>query len=167
MTGTGPRDPGGAGAPGDDELMERLRRIAATADPVPGAVMAAARAAFGLRDLDAQIAELVRDSAMDAPLTAVRATVARGAEARMLSYEAGGTTIECEVTARAGQRDVSGQLSGGAASAVEAQVPGGPPVSVPVSAHGWFSVRGLPSGPFRLRCRMTNGTRIVTTWTTV
>jgi hypothetical protein len=146
----------------DDELMERLRRIAATADPVPEAVIIAARAAFGLRDLDALIAELVRDSEVDAPLMAVR-----GAEARMLSYEAGRTTIECEVMARAGQRNVSGQLSGGVASAVEALVPGSPPVSVPVSAHGWFTVHGLPSGPFRLRCRMTDGATIVTAWTSV
>ncbi|MCW2933351.1 MAG: hypothetical protein JWM19_4313 [Actinomycetia bacterium] len=182
MMGTGPRDPDGTGLPGDDEpetapaddtataedraadeeLMERLRRITATADPVPEAVMAAARAAFGLRDLDARVAELVRDSEVDAPLMAVR-----GAEARMLSYEADSTTIECEVMTRAGQRNVSGQLSGGVASAVEAQVPGGPPMSVPVSAHGWFTVHGLPSGPFRLRCRMTDGATIVTAWTSV
>jgi len=192
MMGTAPRDPDGAGTPddelasgslaaddedladgagdaqpghdaaADDELMERLRRITATADPVPEAVITAARAAFGLRDLDALIADLVRDSEVDAPLTAVR-----GAEARMLSYEAGRTTIECEVMARAGQRNVSGQLSGGMASAVEAQVPGSPPVSVPVSAHGWFTVPGLPSGPFRLRCQMADGATIVTAWTSV
>ncbi len=101
--------------------------------------MAAARAAFGLRDLDARVAELVRDSEVDAPLMAVRSTVMRDAEGRMLSYEAGGTTIECEVMTRAGQRSVSGQLSGGVAAAVEAQVPGEPPMIVPVSAHGWFT----------------------------
>jgi hypothetical protein len=162
----------GNGEPGhdaaaDDELIGRLRRIAAAADPVPEAVMAAARAAFALRDLDARLAELVRDSDVDAPLMAVRSTVARGTESRMLSYEAGGTTIECEVMSRAGQRDVSGQLSGGTAAAVEAQFPGEPPVKVPVTAHGWFSVRGLPSGPFRLRCRMIDGATIVTTWTSV
>jgi hypothetical protein len=187
MMGTGPRDPDGGGTPGDDELpdgagdtgpaedtvlaqdsaaddelMERLRRITATADPVPEAVITAARAAFGLRDLDALIAELVRDSEVDAPPMAVR-----GSQARMLSYESGRTTIECEVMTRAGQRNISGQLSGGVASAVEAQVPGSPPVSVPVSAHGWFTVAGLPSGPFRLRCRMANGATIVTAWTSV
>ena len=63
---------------------------------------------------------------MDPPLLAVR-----GTEARMLSYEAGGTTIECEVMARAGERNVSGQLSGGVAAAVEAQVPGGPAAERP------------------------------------
>jgi len=185
MMGTGPQDPADPDLPGDDELaaedtvpaddtvladdtvaddqlMERLRLITATADPVPETVITAARAAFGLRDIDALIAELVRDSEVDAPLMAVR-----GAEARMLSYEAGPTTIECEVMARAGQRNVSGQLSGGVASAVEAQVPGSPPLSVPVSAHGWFTVHGLPSGPFRLRCRMTDGATIVTAWTSV
>src|SRR5258708_29472442 len=107
---------------------------AATADPVPEAVMAAARAAFGLRDLDARVAELVRDSEVDAPLMAVRSTVMRDAEGRMLSYEAGGTTIECEVVTRAGQRSVSGQRSGAAGAAVGAQGPGEPPGSAPVAA---------------------------------
>jgi hypothetical protein len=147
---------------GDEEIMERLCRIVAAADPVPEPVMMAARAAFGLRDLDARVAELVRDSEVDAPLTAVR-----GSEPRMLSYESGTTMIECEVVARAGQRDVSGQLSGGAASQIEAQAPGAPPVRATVSTHGWFTVRGLPPGPFRLRCRMADGETITTAWTSV
>jgi len=56
----------------DDELMAWLSELAATADPVPEPLLAAARDAFGLRDLDARVAELVRDSAVDVPATAVR-----------------------------------------------------------------------------------------------
>lgn len=146
----------------DDELVARLRRIAAEADPVPASLVSAAKAAFALRDLDARVAELIRDSAVDAPLLAVR-----GTDPRMLSYEAGGTAIECEVTIREGTRDITGQLSGAAATSVEAQVAGAQPVVADVRAHGFFTVRGLPPGSFRLRCHLADGATVVTSWTSV
>jgi hypothetical protein len=36
--------------------------------------------------------------------------------------------------------------------------------TVPVNDAGRFSVRGLPAGPFRLRCRLADGTGLVTSW---
>jgi hypothetical protein len=146
----------------DDELIGRLRRIAAAADPAPASLVSAAKAAFALRDVDARVAELIRDSAVDVPLLVVR-----GADPRMLSYEADGTAVECEVTTRAGARDITGQLSGAAATSVEAQVAGGQPVVADVRAHGFFTVRGLPPGPFRLRCHLADGATVVTSWTSV
>jgi len=171
-TGLGGTDRGGAGEvsseAADDELIARLRRIAGQVDPVPQSLLSAARAAFALRDIDARVAELVRDSLVDAPATPVRAAgTARGEEARMLSFEAAGTAIECEVMARAGERDIRGQLSGSQAATVAAEVAGRPPVSVSVGAHGWFTVRGLPPGPFRLRCQLADGATLVTSWTSV
>ena len=150
------------GGQSDDELIAGLRRIAAEADPVPTALLSAARAAIALRDVDARVAQLVRDSAVDAPATAVR-----GPGPRMLSFEVGDTAIECEVTGHAGQRDVTGQLVGGEVTLLEAHVAGHPEVSGSVGAHGWFAVRGLPAGPFRLHLRMADGATLVTSWTPV
>jgi hypothetical protein len=154
-----------------DELIARLRRIVATADPVPQPLLSVARAAFALRDIDARVAELVRDSLVDAPATPMRAGgAARGEDVRMLSFEAAGAAIECEVMARSGERDIRGQFSGAQAATVAtvaAEVAGKPPVSVTVGAHGWFTVRGLPSGPFRLRCQLADGATLVTSWTSV
>jgi hypothetical protein len=149
---------------GDDDLIERLRRIAAQADPVPPGLLDAARAAFGMRDIDARVAELVRDSAVDAPATSLR-----GDGPRLLSFEAGEAVIECEVTGRGGRRDVVGQLVGAAADELEAQVAGNPAATpaVRVSEHGVFAVRGLPAGPFRLRCRLADGTTLVTSWASI
>jgi hypothetical protein len=172
----GTRSSGGTGGPRDtssgplsdlpdEDLIRRLRRIAAEADPVPDSLYAAARAAFALRDVDARVAELVRDSALDAPLVAVRAP--RDSDARMLSFEAADTAIECEITVRGGTRDISGQLSGTAATTVAAEIAGHPPVPADVRAHGFFAVRGLPPGPFRLKCQLADGTTIATTWTPV
>jgi hypothetical protein len=146
----------------DDQLLADLRRVAAQADPVPEALITTARAAFGLRELDARVAELVRDSAVGASATAVR-----GLGARMLSFEAADTVIECEVTARGSRRDVIGQLVGAVAAFLQVQVAGARAVDVPVDDHGRFSVGDLPAGPFRLRCSLTNGSTLLTSWTAV
>jgi hypothetical protein len=149
----------------DEDLIRRLRRIAAEADPVPDSLYVAARAAFALRDLDARVAELVRDSALDAPLITVRAH--QDSDARMLSFEGADTVIECEITVRGGTRDISGQVSGGTATSVAAEVAGQPPLRAEVGAHGFFTVRGLPPGPFRLKCQLADGALVATSWTPV
>jgi hypothetical protein len=146
----------------DDELIARLRRVAARADPVPEALLAAASAAFGLRELDVRVAELVRDSAVGASATAVR-----GLGARMLSFEAADAVIECEVTARGSRRDVIGQLVGAVAALLQVQVADARAVDVAVDDHGRFSVGNLPAGPFRLRCSLTDGSTLLTSWTAV
>ena len=82
--------------PDDTALLLRLGAIAAEVDPVPDLVLEAGRAAFLLRRLDAELAELVADSATD------RAGV-RGGDDRLLSFEAGETSLELQVTARSGR----------------------------------------------------------------
>lgn len=146
----------------DDQLVADLRRVAARVDPVPEALLTAARAAFGLRELDARVAELVRDSAVDASATAVR-----GPGGRMLSFEAADIVIECEVTARGRRRDVIGQLVGAVAALLQVQVAGARAVDVPVDDYGRFSADDLPAGPFRLRCSLTDGSTLLTSWTAV
>jgi hypothetical protein len=146
----------------DDELIARLRRVAARADPVPEALLSAASTAFGLRELDARVAELVRDSAVGASATAVR-----GLGARMLSFESADAVIECEVTARGSRRDVIGQLVGAVAAAVQVQVAGTRTVDVPVDDQGRFSASDLPAGPLRLRCPLADGSTLTTSWTAV
>jgi hypothetical protein len=161
VTDQQPRD-GQPSDAADDQLVADLRRVAARADPVPEALLSAARAAFGLRELDARVAELVRDSAVGASATAVR-----GPGARMLSFEAADTVIECEVTARGRRRDVIGQLVGAVAALLQVQVAGAGTVDVPVDGRGRFSVADLPAGPFRLRCSLADGSTLLTRWTSV
>lgn len=146
-------------APSDDELIAWLSQLAAVADPVPERLLSAARDAFGLRELDVRVAELMRDSAVDLPVAAVR-----GAGPRMLSFEAGNVAVECEITSHASRRDIFGQLVGGSASGVDAQIAGQAAVTVGVDADGCFGVRDLPAGPLRLRCHMADGTTLVTSW---
>jgi hypothetical protein len=153
---SGPAQPG---SPSDDELLDQLRNIAAQTDPVPAPLLDAARLAFELRDLDTMLAELVHDSAVDAPAMAVRG----GGAERMLSFAVRAVAVECQITARGSLRDLLGQLVGGRAEQMDVQVTGAV-TTVPVNDAGRFSVRGLPAGPFRLRCRLADGTGLVTSW---
>lgn len=148
----------------DDELAGWLASVVAHADPVPEPLFDAARAAYGLRDLDARVAELVRDSAVDAP-----AALVRGDGLRLLSFEAGDLVIECEVRRHPARVDVLGQVVGGIATSVTAHVAATPenPVQAPVDGQGRFSLRGLPGGVLRLGCRLADGTVVVTSWTPV
>lgn len=96
----------------DEELLERLRSICAEVDPVPDSVYEAARAAFGLRRLDAELADLVKDS-LDEPVGPVAVRAAAGlAEIRMLSFAAGPLQINLQVTDRAAGRHLVLHWSG-------------------------------------------------------
>ena len=152
-------DPAQPGNPSDDELLAELRDMAAQADPVPEPLLDAARMAFELRDLDAMLAELVHDSAVDAPAMTIRG----GGTERILSFAVRALAVECQITVRGSRRDLLGQLVGGLAEEMDVQVTGAI-TTVPVNDAGRFSVRGLPAGPFRLRCRLSDGTGLVTSW---
>ena len=150
------------GDPGDDELLAELRDIAAQTDPVPELLVEAARSAFGIRELDALLAELAHDSAVDVPAMAVRG----GDTERMLSFRVQALAVECQVTARGPRREIIGQLVGGRAERMDVQVTD-VVKTVPVNDSGRFSVRDLPAGPFRLRCRLADGNRLVTSWAAI
>lgn len=144
----------------DDELMDRLRRIAAEVDPPPDLVLESARAALSTRWLDGELALLVSDSAVDAGV-AVRGD---DEPARLLSFETATVCIELQVREAGGQLSVRG-LVVGVSDAVLVQT-AACSCPVPVDAEGWFTVENLPVGAFRLRARALDGTDVTTSWVT-
>ena len=92
----------------DEELLAELRTAAGRFDAVPPSVHDAALAAFELRNLDAELAELVADSAVEAGTVLVRGT----AEPRLISFASPRISIELQVTAAAGGRRLVGQVVG-------------------------------------------------------
>jgi hypothetical protein len=151
--------PAQPGNPGDDELLAQLRDIAAENDPVPEPpLLDAARVAFELRDLDAMLAELVHDSAVDAPQWPSGAAAPSG-----FCRSRSGRSPSSARAPRGSHRDLLGQLVGGRAEEMDVQVTGAI-TTVPVNDAGWFSVRGLPAGSFRLRSRLADRTRLVISW---
>lgn len=147
----------------DDELEDELRRLAADQDPVPASLVRAAVDAFGWRDLDAALAELVYDSLLDTE----DASLVRGSPGqRLVSFAVGGITIDCEVTSAGDGRTVLGQIAPPQRATVEIRHPRDT-VTVEVDELGRFRSGPLPAGPASLRLRPPpggTGPAIVTDW---
>ncbi|MEV8514816.1 hypothetical protein [Dactylosporangium sp. NPDC051484] len=129
---------------GEEEVLSSLREIAGRHDPVPPAVLAAARASLAWRDPDAALAELVRDSLN-------RLIAVRGGTPRVLTFLGGALTIDVQVTSRAGAVDVVGELAPVVAARVVVESPGGSHETA-ADAEGRFRFEGVAPGPVRLRC---------------
>lgn len=147
----------------DNELEEELRRLASRLDPVPPELTATAADAFGWRDIDAELAALVYDSALDEE----EATLVRGAlDRRLVSFRAGDVTIDVEVTAVASGRSVIGQIEPPQRAVVDIRRRGGV-VSTEADELGRFHAGTLPAGPISLRLRPLAGAGaqlLVTDW---
>jgi hypothetical protein len=128
-------------------LPDRLAHLLRQFDPVPANVVDAARSSFGWRTLDWELARLTADSLL------VSADV-RGEEPRLLTYQAGGRTIEAEVSDLDGRLRILGQLSPPQPARVRADQPAAAAgVEVVADPLGRFAIRDLPPGPTRLVCQ--------------
>lgn len=145
-----------------DHIAERLRAIGSRVDPVPPAAVAAARAAFEWRTVDAELAELVYDSWMDdRALAGVRSSGGR----RQLTFEAPGVTVEVEVGEGAAP-DLVGQIVPALGGNVELRHEGGI-LTLEVDDLGRFAVRHLPAGRLSLRCNAPAASPVQTEWVAV
>lgn len=147
-------------------LEEELRRAAARFDPVPGELLQAAVEAFTWRTIDAELAELVFDSLVDQDeMSLVRGPQLR----RLLSFEAGGLTIDLEVTGTSSSRGLVGQLIPARQASVEIRV-GASAIAVDADELGRFRAETVPAGPMSLRCSEAPGepgTAVVTDWVSI
>lgn len=156
-----------AGAGRNDESgdpMSTLSALAARMDPVPPAVLEAARATFTWRTIDAELAELAFDSTFsDLALAGVR-----GGELgpRLLTFEAPQLTVELEVSEVGDARRFVGQLVPPTAAELEIRHPSG---ATPVTAdeRGRFSADRIPAGPVSVRVVRSGHDPVETDWITV
>jgi hypothetical protein len=143
----------------DDELVDRLRRIADQVDAAPDLVAESARAAFSTRHLDDELAELLHDS----ELTPDQAVRLGQPGPRMLSFEAGDVSLEIQVDDAGGQIALRGMAVGTMGDAeIETTTTGSRPVAI--DDQGWFRVDGLAVEPVRVRVRAANGAPVTTGW---
>lgn len=133
----------------DEAVVAELRAFFAEVDPVPRLVNETAKASLGWRRLDAELAELLSDSALDEnSLAGVRG----GAPSvRALTFTATELTIDVEVHHEDETPTLLGQVSPAGAAAIEIQLVDERVVSTETDHLGRFRVK-LPSrGPIRLR----------------
>lgn len=141
-------------------LLVRLAEVARRADPVPESVYVLGRSALSTRDVDAELAELVRDSAAEsAPLVGVRG----GTDVRLLSFEAPALDVEVQVTDRGAAHDLLGQVIGEVRGPVVVETAAGQ-LPAATDTEGRFAVTGLPRSRFRLRLTTDEGVTVVTSW---
>ena len=153
----------------DDQLMAELRSFFAEADPVPEQVTEFGKAALGWRHLDADLAELLTDSALeDKALGLARGT---GAGVRSLTFTATELTIDVEIHADDGHRTLLGQLSPPPpAATVEIERVDDELLSADTDQLGRFRVSFPARGAIRLRVvdpERRSRVAVVTIWVTV
>ena len=90
----------------DDALLAELAAALAPDLEPPDSALAAARASFTWRTIDAELAALTHDSLLDEDRVGVRAAD----EPRILTFETDGVTIELAVDRTPGARRVIGQV---------------------------------------------------------
>ena len=142
-------------------LLVELQGLIGRLDAVPEDVDEAARAAYTWRTIDAELAELTRDSLLESEPAGVRG----GDGARLLSFESARLSVELEIAdlGRAGRRLV-GQLVPPGPAAIVVDHAGGR-VDAEADELGRFVIDGLRPGPARVRCRVADGAEIETEWT--
>lgn len=142
----------------DDQLLAALGDALRAARDVPPDFVEAGKAAFAWRDIDAELAALTYDSAHDTE-RAPAVSRAEPALLRYLTFASEQVTIELEVTRDA----VLGQIVPPQPGVLEVHVWDGEPMTTAIDEIGCFVLRPIPSGRFRLRCRMA-GADVVTDW---
>jgi hypothetical protein len=152
-------------APDDDtRLVNQLADVLRRVDPIPAEVTLAARSALAWRRMDAELAELLHDSAIEAAAGAAMRSTAR---LRALTFEApSGLTIEVEIALQDDRCLLSGQLVPPTAARLVVRHPGGAE-TVESDSLGRFRVEGVHPGPVSLRCEPSDGVAIETGWITI
>ena len=148
----------------EDELLADLRE-AGRLDPVPPEAVAAAKAGFMWRTIDAELAELTYDSLLD---DQALAGVRSAAPARFLSFasEPAKLTVEVEAVTEGGRRRLIGQLVPTQRGHIEVRHAGGS-VTVEADELGRFTAENLSPGPVSLHCRAESGANVATDWVLV
>jgi hypothetical protein len=141
----------------DDDLIARLREIAAVVDAPPAHVEASARAALSTRLIGYELAELLGDSAVAAD--AVRSDDQR---LRLLSFQTATVALELQVDYVGGRLSLRGEVAG-ASGEVEVETVGERRRAT-IDADGWFVVDDVPCGTVRIRLRADDGTPVSTSW---
>jgi hypothetical protein len=146
----------------DEQLLEELRGLLRITDPTPPEVTEFAKSALGLRRLDADLAELLSDSALE---TESAAQIRSGGAARRLTFRARDLSIDLEIQPTDSTIRVLGQISPPPVGmTVELQASDGAVAATSeVDALGRFRLELAAGGRVRLRL-VSSDPPIETSW---
>lgn len=150
----------------DNVLMNRLRDMFTAHDAAPAPVVELAQRLYRLRHLDAELATLTGDSAVDGLEMAVRGSGSSGGDVRLLTFESAELAIEIEVSGTGRTRRVVGQLVPGGPATLEARQPSAPqPRHAEADERGRFEFDALAPEPLTLTWRRPGSRAVTTEWT--
>jgi hypothetical protein len=145
----------------DDDLLAALREALRVREAVPPEFVEAAKNAFAWHNVDSELARLTYDSSRDPEYQP--SLRGEAASIRALTFTSAHLTIEVEVT----RGSLLGQIIPAQAGVITVQPRDGAEAELPADEIGCFSIRPVPVGPFRLRCRAVAGTDAQTGWITL
>jgi hypothetical protein len=150
-----------------EELLDAVRHALDAHDAVPPEVVAAAKASFTWRTIDAELAELSYDSVLSGELAGTRG----GAVPRSLSFEFGAMSVELEVEDTVTGRSLAGMVAPRMPESIEIHhVDMAEPYTAVPDQLGRFTLDSVEPGPIRLLLRFAppNGpAMLLTEWVTI
>jgi hypothetical protein len=148
----------------NEEFLSELRVAGLVVDPVPERVAQAAKASLAWRTIDAELAELTYDSALDPD----RLTLVRGAAAaRILTFSVAGLTVDVEVEESGRELRLIGELAPAQRAVITVRHAGGS-IEAETDDDGRFRTGPVPAGPIALSLRLAaGGATVQTEWITL
>ncbi len=143
--------------PADRRLLAEVRNVLTEVDPVPDTVLNSARAALTWLTIDAELAALAEDSALETAGTRSAGLT------RSVTFESDAGLLSFEVSEDGDVRQIVGQADRPADLTVRHN---GDPITAATDELGRFRIDGVLAGPVSLHCvfRDTPGNPIVTSW---
>ena len=153
------------GSDPSEELIEELRRLATEVDPVPNEVTSYAKAALGWRRIDAELAELLSDSALDYESLALTRS---SEKARAISFAATDLEIDLEIRTADTGLLMLGQLAPPSRATINVERDDGTETqTVDADDLGRFRVELAEGGRIRLHVQRDSRLDVETSWISV
>ena len=143
----------------DDRFLAELGEAMRAARAVPDSFVQAGKSAFAWHDVDSELARLVSDSAAEDSQVSAGMRSER-AVLRSLTFATAELTIDVDVQPDA----LRGQVAPPQAGTVQVRGQGVTVQDFPIDEVGWFVIRPVPTGPYRLSIRLANGLTALTDW---
>ena len=141
----------------DDKLLAALREALSASEAVPAWFVETGKSAYAWHNIDAELAQLTYDSFSDQRMAT--ATRSETASIRALTFTSANLSMELEVS----EDSLLGQIIPPRAGMLEIHTKTGV-ITTSVDEIGCFAVDPKPDTSFRLRCRIADGTDVLTGW---
>jgi hypothetical protein len=149
----------------DDALLAELSAAVAAHDPVPAALLDAAKASLTWRTIDAELASLAFDSSVDESPVLVRGPAS---DEQLLTFETEELAVDLQVSKRGDGRRLVGQIAPAGVAEIEVRTGSGVVVTVTSDELGRVPAVDVPAGSLSLRILPAGRSHpIVTDWVTV